>query len=394
MANDTFDIYGLQVQTLNDLLSGLQANFQSIYGSDISIASNDPDGEMLNIFAQAGTDIRTLIQKINSSFDPEQCEGVIQDQRYAINGIERNGASFTLQPIDVVISQGLSLQGLDSESQQLTPDNLPYTIQDDAGNQYYLNASFSCTGAGTYSLLFRAANIGLVQSTLNTITVPVTIIAGITSVNNSSGPTTIGQNEESDFQFRNRRRVSVAISSEANIDSLTAALNNLAGVVGVQVMENYTGSTDANGVPAHCVWCIVEGASDNDIAVAILSKKSPGCNMKGSVSVNVAKQTGGFLTAYFDRPINQNLYVKFSLLYPNGTIDKNYVAAQIAKNITFNPGGQASGDIFTDYVKEMNKNYVITGMLLSTDNINWYEVVTTTTPQYQFILSTTRITIS
>ena len=72
---DIFDENGLQTKTLNELVSELEANLQSIYGNDINLESNSPDGQMVNIYSQAGRDLREVVAKVNAGFDPDQAEG-------------------------------------------------------------------------------------------------------------------------------------------------------------------------------------------------------------------------------------------------------------------------------------------------------------------------------
>ena len=77
---DSFSSNGLQVSTNAELVENLTTSFQSIYGSDISVDQNSPDGQMINIFAQGQTDIRELLVQIYNSFDPDNCSGRLLDE--------------------------------------------------------------------------------------------------------------------------------------------------------------------------------------------------------------------------------------------------------------------------------------------------------------------------
>ena len=72
---DVVDSNGLQVSSNAELVSQLTTSFQSIYGNDINVDQNSPDGQMINIFAQGGTDIRELLVQLYNSFDPDICSG-------------------------------------------------------------------------------------------------------------------------------------------------------------------------------------------------------------------------------------------------------------------------------------------------------------------------------
>src|ERR1019366_9465288 len=93
---------GLQTATRAELIANGTAAFQAIYGADINLASDTPDGQILNYFVQAQLDNADLMVTIYNGFDPDNAVGVVLDQRVALNGIERQGGTYTLTPITVV----------------------------------------------------------------------------------------------------------------------------------------------------------------------------------------------------------------------------------------------------------------------------------------------------
>lgn len=394
--SDSFGLTGLTVQTLPELISGLTAALQSIYGSDINLDSNSPDGELVNIFAQGGVDLREILVDINASFDPDQAEGVILDQRVGINGLKRNAGSFSTVSITVVTSQGLNLVGLDTQAGIVNP-SVPglFVIMDDALNLWYLIASQSPASAGTYTYEFQAAIMGPVDASPNTINTPQTIVSGVTSVNNAAAPDFIGSIQETDSALKVRRRQSVGITSVGFTQALKAALLAIPDVTVANVEENNTNTNpDSNGIPAHTIWCIVLGGTDAAIANAIYFKKSAGCGMKGSTSYAVTNPDGSTYTVYFDRPTTTNLYCKFTITLPGGSIDTSYLAAQIVANVIWAPGEDAVGDVVTVFLKSLNNNYRVTGMLLSPDGSTWTEIVTCPSLIDYFVMDVSRITIT
>ena len=141
-------------------------------------------------------------------------------------------------------------------------------------------------GAGTYVYVFRAENAGAVTTTLNTITTPVSIVLGVTSINNPTTYSVLGINEELDSELKIRRRKSVAISAKGYNDAMTAMLENITGVTYAKVYENTTDTQDSDSIPAHGMWAIVEGGTDAQIAAAIYAKRSGGHAMKGSEQIH------------------------------------------------------------------------------------------------------------
>ena len=187
--NDILDATGLQLKDYDTILNDFQSGMNGIYAQDgdtINFDSETPDGQLTNIVAQAMSDLRETIREVYNSFDPNKCSGTVQDSRYALNFLTRNGAKYTIQNIDVTVNQTVTLNGLDSNYSN--PEASSYTVSDDAGNLWYLIDTTTLT-AGTTSLPFRSKNYGSYQSIIGTITNQVTIVLGVTAVNNSVAAT-------------------------------------------------------------------------------------------------------------------------------------------------------------------------------------------------------------
>jgi hypothetical protein len=303
---NTLNADGLTTKTRAELLSELTSDFETIYGSDINLDSDTPDGQILGIFIQSYLDLLDLLSQVYNSFDPDNAIGVVLDQRVAINGIQRQSGTFTVTNITVVTDQALNLYGLDQSVEEV------FTVQDDAGNQFQLIDTYSAPGSGSHVLAFQAAEPGEVLTIPNTITTPVTIVLGVTSVNNPTSFTTLGINEETDNELKLRRRRSVSLASQGYLAGLLAALENLTGMNSAFVYENNTAATDADGVPSHSIWVIVSGtASDEDIANAIYQKRNAGCGMFGSESYTITQIDGSPFIINWDEVIQENLFIKF-----------------------------------------------------------------------------------
>ena len=160
---NAFDGSGLQTLTQNEIVENLTKEFQDIYGEDINVDSNSPDGQIINIFAQMLEDQYELLSQVYTSFDPDQAIGTVLDQRCAINGVQRKAGTYTYVQIDVVADRGATLAGLDQNALEDC-----YTVSDSEGNQFVL-ANTSVIAAGTNSLRFRV--LELKRSAFNNILV-------------------------------------------------------------------------------------------------------------------------------------------------------------------------------------------------------------------------------
>lgn len=170
------DANGLQVASLPEIVSGITTALQAVFGADINVNPNSPDGQLINIFAQSVADMLETLLDVYNIFFVDSAYGVILDQLVALNGITRKQGSFTQVYLQVMAAQALTLPGQNTTT--------PFAVADDAGNQYELVASYAFAGAGVATLLFEAVLLGQVQVLPNTITNIVTTTLGVSAVNN------------------------------------------------------------------------------------------------------------------------------------------------------------------------------------------------------------------
>lgn len=384
---NSFDGNGLQTLTQSEIVAYLTQKFQEIYGEDINVDSNSPDGQIINIFAQVVEDFYELLKQVNASFDPDQAIGTILDQRCAINGVQRKAGTYTYVPVDVTCDRSVTLPGLDLNSVEDA-----YTVSDSEGNQFVLSAT-SPISTGTNTLQFRAKNIGRVEVLPNTITTPVTVFLGITEVNNPNGATVTGVNEETDAEFRERRKRAVSISSIGYTEGLQAALENIPDVTKASVFQNRGSVTDGFGIPGHSVWVIVQGGTNQAIGEIMDTKMAPGIGMKGTQSVVIPQQDGSNEIYYFDRPTQELLYVTLNITPLNGQqIDEDYIKGELVK-MSFDPYETVDSSSIICYTKSIQDNIALTCQI-STDGINWETVAVPSNLDKFFYMTTASITIN
>jgi len=394
---DIIDESGITVSTLPETVARLTTGMQAIYGADINVDSNSQDGQMINLYAQVAQDIRELAVEIFNSFDPDVARGSVLDQRVTINNIERRGGTFSLISIDIVTDRTVSLQGVDANYDDINA--VGFTVQDAVGNRFILVDSETFV-AGTYSRNFRAQQLGAVNVPVNTVTQQATVVQGVVSVNNPSALIEIGANEEIDRNLRIRRQRSPSLSSNGFLNGLEAGVGALQNVTDVKAYENVDDIVDANGIPAHGTWLIVEGGANTEIAQVYYSKKSYGSNMKGAVSVNITTPSGGVFVAKFDRPTIENLYVRFDIkrTISTATFDQALIKQLIVSEIAYSIGQFAETSSLTAQavtaINATGGGGVPINMEISKDGVTWFDFLQTTTLDRKFGLDVSRITIT
>lgn len=347
---DSLTHQGLSVKDNATLLSEIQNFIQENYspnGEPIDFSSASPDGQFTNILATIGTIHRELLTQIYNATDPSKCEGTQQDSKYQINYLFRKGGTYTTQVIDVTATKTVELQGLDGSYNENTSS--AFTVSDDNGNSWLL-VDTSTVYAGTNQLTFRAQNIGAVTPTVGTITNMVTIVDGIISVNNSVGYTSLGEEQESNLDFRLRRDRSTANKGGNIIDSIVGNILDLEGVLDCVGDNNTTNETNEQGTPAHYIWVIADGGANEAIA-EIIYENMAGSGTRGAVTVPIMTISGIPINVSFDRPNTIPFFVKFDL---KALVDKDEInRAQIREYIGDNLSYKLGEDLETSKVTQV-----------------------------------------
>lgn len=384
---------GIEIDDLQTIVSKLTNDFKNIYGQDINVSQSTPDGQLINIAAQAKIDSLELAVALYNLFNPETVRGRPQDNLYKLVGLTRKASAFSFVEVNVTTTGACILQGLDDKAEDI--NGTGYTVSDGVGNNFILLNTEYINAAGTYLLAFRAQEVGAIEVLPNTITNMVSIVGNVSGVNNPAVPYIVGQEGETDANFNIRFNKSRALGATGQDDGLLAQLLNINLVTGAYVHDNRTNVTDSTGTAAHTVWCIVEGGTNSDIAETIYANLTAGCGMRGTVSVDVTKSNGKKETINFDRPSYQDLYIKFSYMNKgSGSVDdaalKNYLVSNLETGI------YTSVDTLevTNTIQKFNPNIIPYDLEVSGDGTSWAEYVLPSGYNYKFTLSASNITIT
>lgn len=393
MPND-INAAGISIETYADSVDAIvngtadAQGLKQIYGSDINVDQNSPDGQMVNIFALSKQDILALIVQDYNSKDPDQAVGAALDGVSQLCGITRKGGTYTRTNVSITASKTVTLNGLDGTG-------TPFTVSDSTGNLFYLEVGATIS-AGTTAKSFRAANVGEVTANASTLTVIKTPTAGITSVTNSSSALEIGADQETDAQLRIRRQRSVAQPALGWFAGLYAALLSLDGVIECKVIENTTNSTDSDSIPAHGIWVIVDGGTAADIAATIYRYRNAGCAMKGTVSTAVTQIDSSTFTILHDVAAQVPLYIKITASsVTGGTADAAAIQESIVNGYVLGIFETADITSITAVVHDANPGLLVTACsVCATGGGTFVSSLAPTTKDKRFVMSTGNITVT
>lgn len=259
-------------------------------------------------------------------------------------------------------------------------------------------------------LLITTGGVGGANVTLEAIggTVAAVFNFAETLVSGTSGDAIIGHDLETDSQEKTRYLDSLFLPGSGTTSAIKAAVEGVANVEQVIVLENKTDATDSNGIMPHGVHVIVSGGDDTAVANAIFSKLSAGTPTyrdpgAAGRTISVIDASGDEQLINFSRAVAVPIYVSITVSVNLATFGNgDSVAGAETIKETIKALGDTNQDIGDDIVALRYKSapLPITGVVdvtafaIDTINppVNTANIAVANTSFAQF--STTRIFVT
>jgi len=384
----TINENGLLIDEFSTIYNSLADKFKLIYGQDINLEQNSPDGQLLGIITNEIYDLQTLILHIYNSFDPDLAQGVELNKLLKLIAQTRRASTKSIVDITIVANANVTLPA-------------DYTIIDENKQEWIINAETTLI-SGTNIVSFNAVNFGAIEASANTINDVVTVFPEITSVNNAL-PAEVGRDEESDVLLRIRRNNLLSVNSTSTIAGIYSKLFLLDTVTDAVIYENATDTYDAlKDLNAHTLWCIVDGGSIDEITKIIATDKTIGTDLKGTVSNNYveiflkADGTTRALThiVKFDRPTEIPLYIKLTVSKKIITdiIDMDAIKNKLVEKL-YSINEKATATELYAYVYSAGNTFIASNLEVSKNNITFGNTATNDYDE-KFIISAVNIAIT
>ena len=361
MTSPQFTPDGIQVQTFQEIYDELAAGYRAIYGEDINLDPDSPDGQRVAIETQLVLDSQSFGALEYNQRDPDFALGQSLNSIIKLSGLTRRPATRSQVDVTVVTDRPLTLP-------------IDYAVEDDLGQSWSTLAVRTLT-AGTTTVTLFAENFGAVEADPATIINPVTVVIGVLSVTNPTSAT-VGIDEETDQELRVRRNLSLETPQSSSTGRMFTALASVPNVTDVAVYENDTATTDAYGIPAHSLWVVVEGGAVAAIVETMTKNKTGGKGMVGSVtgtfSESVTRPNGAIFTIphtmTFDRPVDSPVLVRLDAERKNALqpIDSVAIAQSIAGKEFVIGENLLANDLYRLAFKA-GENFIPTNLEISSD---------------------------
>ena len=293
---------GLSRETYQEIRDELREKWVATYGSAVDLSASSPDGHQIDIEASTISDIAELVQGVFSRLTLDGASGIWVDIFASYRGLTRIGASYSS-----VVATFTGASGT------VIPEGT--IIKYPGASVYFVtNSEVTVSTGGTASVTATAQSTGAVSVDAGawemvSSSPDVTVAVAVTG--------TIGRDEETDSEFKTRIK-NYDASGLATVNTMTSYItDNVAGITGCAIYENYSASTDSSGRPPFSFEAVISGgASDDDIASAILACKPAGIKSFGTKysepGYPVNDSSGN--THYVNWTISSSAYVWYKII--------------------------------------------------------------------------------
>ena len=378
MASPEFTSQGIIIQTFDEIFEQLVVAYQAIYGFDIDVAQDSPDGQNLGIIAKFILDGQSFGVSLYNSFDPDLAEGVALDKISKISGITRNSPDKSVWALDITVDVDLTLPAT-------------YVVKDDLNQTWTISEQTSVTVAGNPNpVVFIADDFGAIVgdagSTIEQATPEIGVVTIDAPINS-----TVGVDEETDAQLRGRRARSLQNPSLGTRAGLEARLLNINDITDAKVYENQTSIFDPTlELDSHSLWVVVEGGTDAEIVNLINTNKSGGTGLKGDISI--VSPSGDLIR--FDRSLDAPLFIRVDATKkdPSSDVDIELIKDRLADKKYVIAENAIASKLY-DFGYMAGENFILSSLEISLDDIIYTDERIIAPLQSKFVIDTANITV-
>lgn len=363
---------GVIVPDTGETLEQVRDEFRNAFGQDLDVSDETPQGVLITAETLARQAMIENNAALANQINPNQAGGIFLDAIWALTGGARVKATpsiirdcvLTGRPSTIIPAGSLARCGAD-------------------GAIFKLVSAVIIGNDGTITGTFQSVDLGAITAPKNALQTIVTGVLGWETVNNPNAAE-LGRTEESDMAARARRRVTLGLQGVALPEAIISGLYDVEGVKSLKFLENTTNenmTVESVTLTPHSIYVCIDGGTDNDVAWALLQKKSLGCGWNGKVSVDVVEPLSG--QAYrvkFDRPKSINIYAKVFIRSTSAISDPALVVREAILQYANGDMEGEQGFIVGNSVSPfelagaINRNYptlFVSNLLLSTDGSNY-----------------------
>ena len=292
---------GVIISDTSVIQTDVENEFQEAFGADLVISPNTPQGVLITAETAARVAVADNNAALANQINPNVAGGVFLDAIGALTGSFRSPA--TPSTVTVTLT-GVSGTTIPAGSQ----------VSDSVYQNVFQTVASVTIVDGSATVIMTSVLNGMIVAGANTLTQILTAVLGWETCNNPAAAV-LGTTTESDEEFRNDLRVTLAAQGASTAQAIISAVNQVENVKSSKFLENIAPTTQTiEGVVmiGHSIYMCVDGGLPLSVAEAMQSKKSAGAAYNNGASgayggTNVSQDvivpySGQTITVLFDTP--------------------------------------------------------------------------------------------
>jgi len=291
---------GFNRKRLSNIKDELEASYKLIFGDNIDVSPQSVFGQIIGIHSEREADLWEQAEFVYNAFYPSTAQGVQLSNVVTLNGIVRQEATKSTATITCIGTNGTVIP-------------IGSIVSTSDTKEQFVSISTGTIVGGTVSIAFESVSDGAIEAVAGTLTIIDTPIFGWESANNLNDAT-VGQDEETDAELRERRVLSTQSLGQNLVDSLFSQISNLDNVTDALVISNGTDITDINGIPPHQFLTVIEGGDVTEIADAIWKNTPQGIGSYGALTEIIVDSQGFNQDVMYSRPAEVDIYFKVTIV--------------------------------------------------------------------------------
>lgn len=273
---------GYHRSTYEELLTEFTLKAKELFGEDIDTSDQSPLGKIIKMMAYYRAKDHEDAEYIYFARFPNTTNGMNLDRLCPIVGLSRNVAIPARYQVTVTGEEGTTIP-------------VGFLVSTESDIEYYnIMEATIAAGETTCTITVECTVAGIIGNVVaSDIKEIVNPEAGIDSVVGTA-VVSLGADEESDYELRNRITAAGEGSGTGNVASIRSSLLKVPTVTSAFVYENDTDEVDSIGIPPHSIACYVAGGTGytQQIGDAIFSTKAAGIATHGNITVTVLDDGG------------------------------------------------------------------------------------------------------
>ncbi|HEX3045398.1 MAG TPA: baseplate J/gp47 family protein [Bacillota bacterium] len=290
---------GFKVKTREQIVADMENAARGFFEKNVNLSAKSPLGLFIQLLAWPISLVWLALEGVYNSAYVDTATGQSLDNVGKYIGIGRRPATKAIHVVEFSGTENTTVPaGFIVDTGNKNPVEFEVMTEGKIGARGIIALKVLCRKTGSIGNV----SLGMITKIKNPVN-------GINQINHRS-LFSQGLDRETDFEFRERYKESVAKGGASTLESITAAILEVPNVIQAIVIENDTMTTDSDGRPPKSIEAVVLGGDDADIGQAIFTTKAAGIQPYGNVTTSVLDRSGRVHNVSFTRAQEVNVYVK------------------------------------------------------------------------------------